>query len=132
MNADVLREFKMCFPDADLDGITGIDGCIARAYESTDTQFIILLDEYDVLFREADAAALVNPYLKLLNALFKSSDMSECIALAYITGILPIIREKAQSKLNNFEEITFLDSGKFAQFAGFTEVETRSLCENTV
>ncbi len=54
--------------------------------------------------------------------------MSEDIALSYITGILPIIRDKAQNKLNNFEKITFLNPGRFVQFTGFTEEEVRSLC----
>lgn len=55
--------------------------------------------------------------------------MSSCIALAYLTGILPIIMEKAQSELNNFREITFLDPDRFTQFTGFAEEEMKALCE---
>ncbi len=55
--------------------------------------------------------------------------MPSCIALAYLTGILPIIMENAQSELNNFREITFLDPGRFTQFTGFTEEEMKALCE---
>ncbi len=76
-----------------------------------------------------NASPLADPHLKLLNAMFKNDDMSECLALAYMTGMLPIIREKAQSKPNNFEEATFLNSDRFTQFAGFTEKETQSLCK---
>ena len=76
-----------------------------------------------------NASPLADSYLKLLNAMFKSDDMSECLALAYMTGMLPVIREKAQRKLNNFEEATFLNADRFTQFAGFAGKETQSLCK---
>ena len=72
-----------------------------RAYKASGIPFVVIFDEYDV---------------------------TSCIALAYITGILPIIREKAQSKLNNFREITFLEPFRYAPFTGFTSDEVRFLC----
>ena len=48
-------------------------------------------------------------------------------ALAYLTGILPIVRDKVQSKLNNFEEYTVLDPGELAEYVGFTDEEVRRL-----
>lgn len=62
------------------------------------------MDEYDVLVRENVDKKLFNQYLDLLNGLFKSDTVRPAIALAYLTGILPVIRDKIQSKLNNFEE----------------------------
>ena len=47
--------------------------------------------------------------------------------MAYLTGILPIKKEKTQSALNNFDEFTMLSPGSLAQFIGFTEDEVRSL-----
>ena len=43
-----------------------------------------------------------------MNGLFKSDTLRPAIALAYLTGILPIVRDKVQSKLNNFDEYTIL------------------------
>ncbi len=128
MKSEVLREFKLEFPDTDFSGVDTIESSIRRVYESTHVPFVIIFDEYDVIFRDEESSCLESDYLRFLNALFKSSSMSPCIALAYITGILPIIREKAQSKLNNFDEITFLNPKRFAEFTGFTAGETEALC----
>ena len=51
------------------------------------------------------------------------------MALAYITGILPIKKIKDESALNNFTEFTMIDSYPITQFFGFTEDEVKQLCE---
>ena len=60
-------------------------------------------------------------------SLFKDEETNHAIALAYLTGIMPIIKEKTQSKLNNFTEYTMIDSDEMASFMGFTEDEVKSL-----
>ena len=125
----VFKEFCEEFPDVVFDEGLDVADCIIMAYKATKIPFVIIIDEYDVIFRDEKASCLENDYLEFLNALFKGSDVTSCIALAYITGILPIIREKAQSKLNNFKEITFLNPGRFLKFTGFTSREVQSLCE---
>ena len=60
-------------------------------------------------------------------SLFKDEETNHAIALAYLTGIMPIIKEKTQSKLNNFTEYTMIDSDEMAPFMGFTEDEVKSL-----
>ncbi len=129
MREAVLDEFREEFPGAVFGDSLTIADCVTRACKATGIPFVIILDEYDVVFRDSDASCLENEYLRLLNALFKGSDVASCIALAYITGILPIIRDKAQSKLNNFKEVTFLRPGRFAPYTGFTDDEVRSLCD---
>ena len=103
--------------------------CILRVYAARQEQFIILLDEYDVMVREQVGEKLFQEYLAFLNGLFKSDTLRPAIALAYLTGILPVVRDKIQSKLNNFREYTILDAGPFAEFTGFTGREVRELCE---
>ena len=129
MRKEVVGDFKKEFPNVAFSANSTVAGCIRLVYERTRIPFVVIFDEYDVIFREKKADCLIESYLALLNGLFKSSTMSPCIALAYLTGILPIIREKAQSKLNNFSDITFLNPDRFARFTGFTEDEVRSLCE---
>ena len=87
------------------------------------------MDEYDVLVRENVPKELFTQYLDFLNGLFKSDTLRPAIALAYLTGILPVIRDRIQSKLNNFEEYTILDAGKLAEFIGFTDEEVQELCK---
>ena len=99
-----------------------------RVYSATGETFILLLDEYDVLVREQVDPALFTEYLSFLNGLFKSDTVRPAIALAYLTGILPVVRDKIQSKLNNFEEYTILDAGVLAPYTGFTSDEVENLC----
>ena len=51
------------------------------------------------------------------------------LALAYITGILPIKKIKDESALNNFEEYTMIKSKPITEYYGFTEDEVRGLCK---
>ena len=62
--------------------------------------------------------------------MFKGSEPTRFIQLAYLTGILPIKKIKTQSALNNFEEFTMLDPGNLAPYFGFTNEEVKSLCQN--
>ncbi|MBQ7724388.1 MAG: AAA family ATPase, partial [Lachnospiraceae bacterium] len=87
------------------------------------------IDEYDVLVREQVSQDLFDRYLSFLNGLFKSDTLRPAISLAYLTGILPIVRDKVQSKLNNFREYTVLDAGEFSEYIGFTSDEVQELCD---
>ena len=61
--------------------------------------------------------------------MFKGTEPTKYIQLAYLTGILPIKREKTQSALNNFDEFTMLEATDLAEYTGFTEKEVKDLCE---
>ena len=102
---------------------------ILRVYSASGETFIILIDEYDVLVREQVPQALFDEFLSFLNGLFKSSTLRPAISLAYLTGILPIVRDKIQSKLNNFREYTILDARELTEFVGFIPEEVKALCE---
>ena len=123
------KEFRKEFPDIEFDENDSIAGMIAEIYDQTKEQFILIIDEYDVLVRERVNDELLKEYLELLNSLFKNNELSPAIALAYLTGILPIIRDKVQSKLNVFEESTMLDPFGMEEFFGFTKEEVVGLCE---
>lgn len=122
-------EFQKQFADIQFDEDDSIASCIQKVYEDKDEQFVIIMDEYDSLVREKVSQELFSEYLAFLNGLFKNDTLRPAIALAYITGILPLVRDKVQSKLNTFWEYTILDAGDFAEFIGFTESEVRDLCE---
>ena len=61
--------------------------------------------------------------------LFKGTEPTKYIQLAYLTGILPIKREKTQSALNNLFQYSMLSPGSLAPYIGFTEAEVMALCE---
>ena len=98
-------------------------------YTETRETFVIILDEYDVFVREQVSDPLFTEYLSFLNGLFKSNTLRPAISLAYLTGILPIVRDKIQSKLNNFKEYTILNAKSLAEYVGFTSAEVEALCQ---
>lgn len=61
--------------------------------------------------------------------MFKGTEPTKYIQLAYLTGILPIKKEKTQSALNKFDEFTMLSPGRLAQYIGFTEEEVQGLAK---
>ena len=125
----IISEFKAQFPEIPFRDSWSIAQAILAVYSATGEQFVIIMDEYDVLVRENVGAGLFSQYLDLLNGLFKSDTVRPAIALAYLTGILPIVRDKVQSKLNNFREYTILNAGPLAEFVGFTSEEVEALCK---
>lgn len=102
---------------------------LMKVYRHTNTQFIIIIDEYDVLVREQIPEHVFKGYLEFLNSLFKNNELSPAIAFAYLTGILPIVRDKVQSKLNIFKESTMLMPFGMEEFFGFTKAEVKALCD---
>ena len=61
--------------------------------------------------------------------MFKGTEPTKYVQLAYLTGILPIIKEKTQSALNNFDEFTMLSASDLAPYIGFTKDEVQKLAE---
>lgn len=98
-------------------------------YKKTGIPFVIIIDEWDCVIRNSEDKELIHKYLQFLHSLFKSEESKAFLALAYITGILPIKKIKDESALNNFEEFTMLKSRPITEYYGFTEDEVRTLCK---
>ena len=102
---------------------------IHEIYARTGITFVVIIDEWDCVIRNSEDKNLVHKYLQFLHSLFKSEESKGFLALAYITGILPIKKIKDESALNNFDEYTMLKSNPITKYYGFTENEVRELCE---
>ena len=126
---EVREELMEEFPDCNITEADLLVDCIKKVYKKTKVRFVVIIDEYDVLVREKANATIFDPYLAFLNSMFKNADLAPAFALVYLTGILPIVRDRVQSKLNLFTEYTMTDSMQLSEFVGFTEEETRFLCE---
>ena len=101
---------------------------IQDIYSKTNIPFVIIIDEWDCVIRNSNDKELVHRYLQFLHSLFKSEESKSFLALAYITGILPIKKIQDESALNNFREYTMLKSKPITEYYGFTEEEVRDLC----
>ena len=124
-----VEDFRKEFPDIEFSDEDPVARMIQRVYTETKTQFIIIIDEYDTLIRERRSEALLEEYRSFLNSLFKNNELSSAVALAYLTGILPVQRDRVQSKLNVFDEYTILAPAWTSEFFGFTKEEVKSLCD---
>lgn len=126
----VIKELKQTFTSVSLDTASSISFALSRINAETGEKFVIIIDEWDVLLREPNVSRKTQTqYIDFLRSIFKGSEPSRYIQLAYLTGILPIIRQKTQSPLNNFDEYTMLDAGELAPYIGFTEEEVKTLCQ---
>ena len=93
------------------------------------TRVIFIIDEWDAPIRESNSYTAEEKYLSFLRRLFKNNTFtSECIAAAYMTGILPIKKIKSQSAISDFREYTALAPGKFAEYIGFNESDIHMIC----
>ncbi|MCQ2314497.1 MAG: ATP-binding protein [Bacteroidales bacterium] len=124
VKAELSEQFGISFSPDD-----SLAWSLLKVYTKTNETFVIIIDEYDVLVREEAPQSLFKDYLTFLNSLFKNSTLSPAISLAYLTGILPIVRDKIQSKLNLFTEYSMTNAGCLTEFVGFTAEETKGLCE---
>lgn len=123
------KEFKEVYGEG-IDDTQDVNSMLYDIYKISHTPFVIIIDEWDCVIRNhADKPALVHEYLQFLHSLFKSEESKSFLALAYITGILPIKKIKDESALNNFVEYTMLSSNELTPFFGFTEKEVKTLCE---
>ena len=124
----ILSDLKEKYSNIDLTNCI-LSDAIIKINNETNERFVFLIDEWDVIFREEEYnTKLCDDYIMFLSGLFKSSDVSTCIDLVYMTGILPIRRTSSQTLLNNFEIYDMIDSYKLAPYIGFTEDEVIGLC----
>ncbi len=129
LQREVIAELKELFP-----AVTNEDKSLPVALtdvnDATGRKFIVIIDEWDALFREArEETDLQKEYLQLLRGLFKSSQTDKMIEAAYMTGILPIKKYGTQSALTDFREYTMIRPQMLAKYVGFTEEEVRGLCD---
>ena len=131
LTKSILNELKVIYPMVITSDITTIPQALSNIREKTGNKFIVIIDEWDVIIRDEAAKEKVQEdYINFLRGMFKGVEPTKYIQLAYITGILPIKKEKTQSALNNFDEFTMLSAGAFASYIGFTDDEVKALCKN--
>ena len=124
----IYKDFHLVFGEQ-LDYKDNISYMLMKIYQLTRIPFVIIIDEWDCVIRNSGDQALIHNYLQFLHLLFKSEESKSFLALAYITGILPIKKIKDESALNNFSEYTMLKSKPITKYYGFTENEVRALCK---
>ena len=130
LETNLLDDLNDAFPNVLKEMDNTISKAIIRINSKLNERFIFLIDEWDVIYREQEYnTKLCDEYTELLRNLFKSSNVSSCIDLVYMTGILPIRRYSTQSTLNMFTEYDMINPRELDSFIGFTEDEVKDLCK---
>ena len=125
MQKIVIRDFKRAYPDVELMSDTDLIQTIDDVYTAKDRQAVIVIDEWDAVFRERpDDKDGQTEYLDYLRDLLKDN---RHVALAYMTGILPIKKYGQHSALNMFMEYSMMAPRQLAPYTGFTEEEVKAL-----
>lgn len=126
----VINELRTAYPEFVGKDAVSLPLTLADINDKTGERFVIIIDEWDAIFREDKYNETAqNEYIDLLRGLFKGEKSQRFMSLAYLTGILPIKRYNSESALNNFREYTMTSPKKLAKYVGFTEEEVQALCE---
>ncbi|MBQ1940957.1 MAG: AAA family ATPase [Selenomonadaceae bacterium] len=122
----LLKELLKVYPGIDYMDKNRLRNVMSDIHEESGIQFIILIDEWDCIFREYKKdKKSQDKYLDFLRAWLKDQ---EYVGLVYMTGILPIKKYGTHSALNMFTEYSMTSPGELAEFFGFTDAEVKGLC----
>ena len=124
---EVTAELMDAYPEIRYGRVVDLETVMTKIYGKTREQFVIVIDEWDCLFRRfKEDKEGQTKYLDFLRNWLKDKPY---VALAYMTGILPIKKYGEHSALNMFTEYSMISPKQLAEYAGFTEEEVRQECE---
>ena len=127
MEQMVISELRDIYGELFSEKETILAAALEQIYVKTKKKFVFLIDEWDCVMRERqESEDLQKQYLDFLRNLLKDQTY---VALAYMTGILPVKKYGQHSALNMFWEYSMIDQGFFEEYTGFTETEVKELCE---
>lgn len=102
LTKELLFDVKMEMPDVTLFDETDLVRTLKDIFSQKREKFIFIIDEWDSIFQvHRDNATAPKEYLDFLRDLLKGQPY---VALAYMTGILPIKKYGQHSALNMFKE----------------------------
>jgi len=111
-----LKDAKEDFEGIEIYNKTRIEQVMRDIFKHTGRRFVVVIDEWDCMFREyKDDLESQKRYLDFLRLWLKDK---EYIALAYMTGILPIKNYGTHIALNMFAEYPMLQPRRFAPYFG--------------
>lgn len=123
----IIKDLVKGFPECDLDEEAAVWENLDQIFYETGQKFIVIIDEWDSFFHSrfyTEEGA--QDYLTYLKNLLKDRPY---VALAYMTGVLPIRKYSSGSELNMFDEFYFPTDTIYDTYFGFTEDEVKALCE---
>ena len=125
LQSEVAEELIGANPEVKYRKETSLIHVMTDIHLHTKRPFVILIDEWDCLFREfKDNVKSQKEYLDFLRVWLKDQGY---VGLAYMTGILPIKKYGSHSALNMFSEYSMTSPRQFLDYFGFTDLEVEGL-----
>ena len=123
----LIHEIKKANGDVDCFDWNDLISVLDEIFHEKKIPFIFIIDEWDCIFREhKNDTDAQTKYLDFLRSLLKDQSY---VALAYMTGILPIKKYGKHSAINAFYEYSMTYADPISEFTGFTEEEVKLLCQ---
>ena len=118
-------DLKQKYPEITFRRGSSVREDLQRIFAERNERFVFVFDEWDSVFHmpfitENDKQS----YLLFLKGLLKDKPY---VALAYMTGILPIAKYSSGSELNMFVEYTMASEFRFGNAFGFSDAEVDML-----
>lgn len=122
----LIKDLVKHFPEVDIDTEDAVWDILKDINaEDNKNRFIFVLDEWDFIFhRDFITEEDKKDYVTFLSNLLKDKAY---VALAYMTGILPISKYSSGSELNMFAEYTMVSEKMYSDYFGFTDLEVDEL-----
>lgn len=123
---DIIGEITDSMPELVMPRRISLTKVLTSAFNQFKIPFIFIIDEWDCIFRKSSIRSEeYTAYLDFLRTLLKDQSY---VALAYMTGILPIKKYGEHSAINMFTEISMINARPISEFTGFTEEEVKNIC----
>ena len=128
MEREIIEDLAKAYPV--VKGQSKLLDALCMIYKITGEKIILIIDEWDAMFRECKGKdTILDSYILLLRSLFKSSLTDQLFAGVYMTGILPIKKYGHESAVSDFYEYTMVEPSPLQKYIGFTEEEVQYLCQ---
>lgn len=124
---DIIGDITDSMPNFVMPRRVTLTNVLDKVFIQLKVPFVFIIDEWDCIFRknksDAESQTL---YLNFLRNLLKDQSY---VALAYMTGILPIKKYGEHSAINVFYEYSMTNAKPISEFTGFTEAEVIEICK---
>lgn len=122
----LLKDLMKAYPDAEISEDDAVWDAFTMVYDAYDSQrFLFVFDEWDFIFhRDFITERDKREYISFLSNMLKDKAY---VALAYMTGILPISKYSSGSELNMFAEYTMVSEELYSDYFGFKNSEVDEL-----
>ncbi len=121
----ILKDIREAYPEIVFGDNIALWDALSQIFDAVGKKFIFVMDEWDAVFHMSFVSEQdKEKYLLFLKLLLKGQSYVE---LAYMTGVLPVVKYSDGSELNMFLEYNMATKVRFSEYFGFSDEEVDEL-----